>query len=122
MKYYTKDSILIAVIAHIKLHPVVWAGSCVTYIVGLLSPAIARRATVCIGIWYRKQLQGLTIGCGTSVRGSHINLQALQKLAEDSEEVAELAGRHHLYRFELEDTTSADHFESSNEDRLVAIL
>ena len=63
----------------------------------------------------------MTIGSGTSVRGSYINLQALQKLAEDSDEVAELAGPQHLYKFEPEDTSSADNFDSSNEDRLVDI-
>ena len=42
-----------------------------TYIVGVPSPAIA-----C------KQLQGMATESGTSVRGSYINFQTLQKLQE----------------------------------------
>ena len=38
-----------------------------TYIVGVLIPAFARRAAVLIGIPYRKQLQGMATESGTSV-------------------------------------------------------
>ena len=61
------------------------------------------------------------------MRGSYINFQATESSREDLEEVAELAGAHHPYRFELEDTSPADHCEYSNEenelqeDRLIDI-
>ena len=63
---------------------------------------IARRAAVCIGIWCRKQLQGMATESGTSVRSSLISIQALQKVAERIQkmQVAELTGAHHPYRFE----------------------
>ena len=51
-------------------------------IVGVLRAAIARRAAVCIGILYKKQLQGMATESGTSVSGCCINLQALQRVAE----------------------------------------
>ena len=62
------------------------------------------------------------------MRGSYINFQATESSREELEEVAELAGARHPYRFELEDTSSADHSEYSNEenelqeDRLMDIL
>ena len=55
----------------------------VTYIMRVLSPAIVRRAAVCIGSYFiQKTTPADGYKSGTSVRGSYINLQALQKLAE----------------------------------------
>ena len=47
----------------LKIHPCGLDRSGITFIVEVLSPAIARRAAVCIGIWYRKQLQGMGHQC-----------------------------------------------------------
>ena len=46
-KYYTSYSLLKL---QFKIHPVVWVGSCVMFIEGLLNPTIARKAAVGIGI------------------------------------------------------------------------
>ena len=56
-------------------------------------------------------LQKTTPGDGYRIRHQcDINFQAQQKITEDSKDVvAELAGVHHPYRFEPEDTSSADH-------------
>ena len=63
---------------------IVFLSYCVKYIllfdiVGP-SPTIARRAAACMGICYRKPLQGVATESGTSVRSSFIGFQALQKV------------------------------------------
>ena len=100
-----------------------------TYIVGVQSARYCKESSyTCVyRYWYRKQLQGVATESGTSLRGVHQS-KLYRSSREDLEEVlAELAGAHHLYRFELEDTSSADHSDSSNEenelqeDRLIDI-
>ena len=60
------------------------------------------------------------------IKDRYTIFQALQNLVKNSEEIFELAGTHHPYRFELEDTSSVDRSDSSNEenelqDRLIKI-
>ena len=78
----------------------------------VLSPAIAKRAAVCIGICN----SGWVAESGTSVRNLHQSSSSTESRREDSEdELAEIAGAHYPYIFEPEDTSS-DHSESSNKD------
>ena len=84
---------------------------------GVMSPTIARREAVGTGIPYRKQILGMATESQTSVRGSYNTLSCTEiSRAYSEEEVSELAGTHHPCRwFALENTSQADHSDSSNE-------
>ena len=78
---------------------------------GVLSPAICKGSSM---YWYltQKTTPWDVYRIWHSVRGSYIYLQAQQKLT----------GRIHLYGFEPEDTSSADHSESSKREKELGYL
>ena len=74
-KHYTSNKFLKVLL---KIHPVVWAGSCVMYIVGVVL------SSDCYGssCTYRYLIQKATPGDGYRTRHQCVSLhQALQKLA-----------------------------------------